>query len=749
MSTADDLPYRDNAELMQALQGVGESMIERALLLRRLDDGDGATRDPAGTPDRLETLYLRANRQQSAPQLLARQIAEFDADIERQWQRHAARSAASVNARIFVPWVHLALLFRLDTRDEALLLAALLPELDSRYEAILQTLADEHAQSAASEPNREIYTALPGVALLMGDDTASRIELQQRLMSDAVLRGWDLIELAPGTRLGTLMGGYRLSAPIAAYLLARAAPQLRLDEPLEELRADAPLDALLVADSVKAQLTRFMAHASADAEPGSYVLHLQGPDIAQLQRLAASVFEPAGMRCVRLDGRALWQFHTENRRSRATLFSRVRQLGRDALLCNRVLVLSHGQWLSGTNEGTEDLLDDICKLLLDSQRYFVVLNGPARRIADIAHAYAGHRAIPVLIRTSAPDTPMRRRIWEQRLSAFAFDPDETVLTQLVNQYPFTESQIVRALKDAASRALVNPEDESADELLFEACREETRRDQLNVAQEVKTPYRFEDIVLPDATRRALAEVLDHARNRHRVVDNWGFDRKHPNSRNLCVLFHGPSGTGKTMAASIVANALNLSLYRIDLASVVSKYIGETEKQLAQLFDQAEAMNVVLFFDEAESLFAKRTDMKDAHDRYANLQTGYLLQRIETYPGIVILSTNLLQNIDKAFVRRFKFMIEYPFPNAEQRLRLWRGAFPAATPLADDLDFPLLAEKAPLSGGNINNIAIGAAFLAAAQEVPVAQCHVMAATEREYDKLGKVFDSSEFTWGGDE
>jgi SpoVK/Ycf46/Vps4 family AAA+-type ATPase len=188
---------------------------------------------------------------------------------------------------------------------------------------------------------------------------------------------------------------------------------------------------------------------------------------------------------------------------------------------------------------------------------------------------------------------------------------------------------------------------------------------------------------------------------------------------------------------------------VDLANLLSKYIGETEKHLAQLFDQAESMNVVLYFDEAESLFSKRTETHDAHDRYANLQTGYLLQRIETYPGIVILSTNLLRNMDTAFTRRFKFMIEYPFPGTEQRHQLWRKAFPPGAPLADDVDFELLADKATLSGGNINNIALRAAFYAAAEKNAVGMGHILRAVEREYDKLGKVFSAGDFAWTEDD
>ncbi|MBW5282015.1 ATP-binding protein [Burkholderia gladioli] len=742
--------------------------------------------------------------------------------------------------------MHVCLLFHLDTRDEALLLCALLPELDPRYAAILQALAGPEAEAAPPEPGAA-HVPLASLARLAGDAEMRADSLLARLAGDAALRAWELVELSAGTRLGTLTGGYRLGAPIAAYLLARAAPQLRLDEPLTTIAAGLPLDEQLVDAQALRQLARFAAVAGGDEEPGSYLLHLQGADTECLQRLAAATLARLGMHGALLDGRAIARFDAERQRNRTELAARIKRLGRDALLCNRVLVLTHGQWLTGSQDGTDDLLDALLPLLFDSQRLIVVLNGPARRLADLAHGYQAHRAIAALIRVGSPDTALRARIWRAHLPDFPFRVDEAALAQLVNQYPFNETQIVMALKDAASRKLIDGDGDDAEpgegtqrasaasasspsspvpsssrpaaasvasiplisrrtpapdgrlplparrigatasagrttkatttappaaasgapagtppgaatasnaadpdtQRLFDACREQSQRTQLAVAQEVRTRYRFDDIVLPDETRDWLLEVLHYARNRHQVVEGWGFDAKHLASRNLSVLFHGPSGTGKTMAASIIANELNLGLFRIDLASIVSKYIGETEKQLAQLFDQAEAMNVVLFFDEAEGLFAKRTDTRDAHDRYANLQTGYLLQRIETYQGIVILSTNLLQNIDKAFLRRFRFIVEYPFPSEAQRLALWRNAFPAATPLGDDLDFALLAERAPLSGGNINNIAIGAAFLAAAQGAAVGWRHLLQATEREYRKLGKVFVPHEFEWGEDD
>ncbi|MBU6489704.1 MAG: ATP-binding protein [Burkholderiales bacterium] len=198
-----------------------------------------------------------------------------------------------------------------------------------------------------------------------------------------------------------------------------------------------------------------------------------------------------------------------------------------------------------------------------------------------------------------------------------------------------------------------------------------------------------------------------------------------------------------MAASIIANELSLPLYRVDLSTILSKYIGETEQNIEKLFVRAEALNVVLLFDEAEGLFSKRNESKDSHDRFANLQVGFLLQRIETYPGLVILSTNLLGNIDKAFLRRFRVMIEFPFPTSEDRLKLWKQIFPADVRLDPDVDLQVLADKAAVAGGHIRNSAIGAAFLAAEDGTDIRMKHLVKAVKREYDKLGKLFSEGDF------
>jgi SpoVK/Ycf46/Vps4 family AAA+-type ATPase len=233
----------------------------------------------------------------------------------------------------------------------------------------------------------------------------------------------------------------------------------------------------------------------------------------------------------------------------------------------------------------------------------------------------------------------------------------------------------------------------------------------------------------------LREIVGQVRDAATVLDQWGFSGQMPYGRGIGALFSGPSGTGKTMAAQAIAKAIDAELYHVDLARIVSKYIGETEKNLDAVFTEAERGAAVLLFDEADALFGKRSDVKDAHDRYANIEVAYLLQRIESFAGLAILTTNFRRNIDQAFLRRFRFTIEFPQPDAAAREAIWQQCLPAEAPRADDLDFRFIARRLELSGGNIRQITVRAAFAAAAENKPIAMKHLVEATRAELVKIG--------------
>jgi hypothetical protein len=293
--------------------------------------------------------------------------------------------------------------------------------------------------------------------------------------------------------------------------------------------------------------------------------------------------------------------------------------------------------------------------------------------------------------------------------------------------------------NAASIRAAAAQSKSPEELWI-ACRAEARPRLDNLAQRIDTRATWNEIVLPAPQLAMLREIAVHVRQRTKVYETWGFAQKCNRGLGISALFAGASGTGKTLAAEVLANELRLDLYRIDLSQVVSKYIGETEKNLRRVFDAAEEGGAILLFDEADALFGKRSEVKDSHDRYANIEISYLLQRMEQYRGLAILTTNMKDAVDPAFLRRIRFVLQFPFPDAAERLEIWRRMFPAQTPL-EGLDVTKLA-KLHVAGGNIRNIAVNAAFLAADANEPVRMNHLLRVTRTEYAKIEKPLTDAE-------
>jgi ATPase family associated with various cellular activities (AAA) len=277
-------------------------------------------------------------------------------------------------------------------------------------------------------------------------------------------------------------------------------------------------------------------------------------------------------------------------------------------------------------------------------------------------------------------------------------------------------------------------------LLWETCRSQSRLRLDELAQRIPTRAHWQDLVLPDRQQALLAEIIAQVRSRSIVYNRWGFADRVSHGFGISALFSGPSGTGKTLAAEVIAHELRLDLYRIDLSQVVSKYIGETEKNLRRIFDAAETGGAILLFDEADALFGKRSEVKDSHDRHANVEVSYLLQRMEAYRGLAILTTNLQASIDPAFLRRIRFLIPFPFPDQEQRTEIWKRMFSPKVPI-DGVDFEQLAQL-NVAGGNIRTIALNAAFLAADARSPLQMAHLLRSATSEYLKLDKTLTNAE-------
>jgi len=346
------------------------------------------------------------------------------------------------------------------------------------------------------------------------------------------------------------------------------------------------------------------------------------------------------------------------------------------------------------------------------------------------------------IHLTAMSAPDRKRIWTEHLGPAAQQMNG-YLDRIVDHFQFDEPGIqISAL--AAREEIAAKEGSDAGQLpgqiTWNICRRHARRSLENFAERLEPRGAWDDLVLPDQQIEALRQIVVHVRHRAIVNEHWGFAARYERGLGLSALFTGTSGTGKTMAAEIIAKELDLDLYRIDLASVVSKYIGETEKNLRRIFDAAEESSAILLFDEADALFGKRSEVRDSHDRYANLEVSYLLQRIESYRGVAILTTNMQHALDSAFMRRIRVIAQFPFPDAGSRARIWQRIFPSATPIGS-VDYERLAQL-NVSGGIIRNIATHAAFLAAEDQEPISMKHLFVASRTEYSKMNKPLTEAE-------
>jgi hypothetical protein len=358
---------------------------------------------------------------------------------------------------------------------------------------------------------------------------------------------------------------------------------------------------------------------------------------------------------------------------------------------------------------------------------------------------AWSRTVAFLVEAELPTATERREVWLAALDGSASDEMAAAVAAL--PYRLAPEQVERAaeagrLTAAASGRALGVADVAA------GARSQNAAGLDRLARRVEPRVGWADLVLPVPVVEQLGELTARARHRDRVLDDWGLGHTSLKGRGVTALFAGDSGTGKTMSAEVIAGSLSLDLYVIDLSTIVDKYIGETEKNLDRVFNEADRVNGVLLFDEADAIFGKRSEVKDARDRYANVEVAYLLQRMEVFDGMAILTTNLRANVDEAFLRRLDAIVEFPVPEVEDRRRLWARNLPPALPTTDDIDIDFLARRFTLSGGNIRNVAVGAAFRAAEGERPVAMADLVRETAREYRKLGRLCVEAEFgSWFG--
>jgi hypothetical protein len=450
--------------------------------------------------------------------------------------------------------------------------------------------------------------------------------------------------------------------------------------------------------------------------PGLPVGQLIGDDSGILRAIAAQACDQIGLDLYRISDRRLPSEPRE-------LGEFVRLWEREAILLGSALLLE-----CSLVDAADAPREAIISRLVENMHSPLIIAGQDRR-------YSPFRTL-VTLDVGNPTPKEQQELW---LSCI--DPDHANhldghIDTLVSQFDISGS----AIRAVCGQAFNTGSSSDFAMTLWDACCVQTRPRLENLAQRIQPFAGWDDLVLPKAQTALLREIAVHVRQRMKVYQYWGFAGKSNRGLGICALFSGTSGTGKTMAGEVLADELNLDLFRIDLSQVVSKYIGETEKNLRKVFDAADSGGAILLFDEADALFGKRSEIRDSHDRYANIEISYLLQRMETYRGLAILTTNLISALDTAFLRRIRFIVQFPFPDADLRAEIWRTIFPEDTPRSG-LDFDKLAQL-NVTGGSIRNIALHAAFQAAEEGVPVQMRHLKQGARFEYAKLEKSLTSAE-------
>jgi SpoVK/Ycf46/Vps4 family AAA+-type ATPase len=640
---------------------------------------------------------------------------------EQIWQRRQAASEQGV----YLSLLHLAHIFRLTPFEEDLILICLAPEIDLKYERLYAYLQDDVTRRLPS-----VNLALKLFCTSMQERNQARINF----LPQAILFSSQLLSIASDDRASSLSGGLKLDERIVGFLLGTGGMDRKLSACFKQPPSPEDFQALRWADSLKTNLLNLTRdYLQSEPKPlHKLIYNFHGLPGTGRKTLAASLCRESGITLIVVDLRqVLLQPNFDDA---------IRTIFREAVLQPGAIYVEHFDLLTANDD---DVVSRRQRLIEGLQEFSWLTFLSTEKAWEPAGRLSNHLYIGVEL--PAPDMQERADLWPRLAGSREEFAADVSWEELAVKFRLTPGQINAALVVARNRARVRGkgnETITTDDLYW-GCRSQSNQKLSSSARKLTARHSWADIILPPRELTQLREVCSQLKYRQKVYGEWGFGSKVSVARGLCVFFYGPSGTGKTTAVEILADELQLEAYKIDLSMVVSKYIGETEKNLSTIFHEAETSNAILFFDEADALFGKRSEVKDAHDRYANIEINYLLQRIEEFEGLVILATNLRKNIDEAFFRRMHFAIEFPFPNEIDRYRIWKQHIPAAAPVADDIDFNFLANRLNITGGNIKNIVLNAAFLAAENSGVINMKHMVHAARREYEKMGRLCTAAEF------
>jgi ABC-type dipeptide/oligopeptide/nickel transport system ATPase subunit len=640
-----------------------------------------------------------------------------------------AASETGIESSSRLSW--LSEVYGLSAFDLDIILIALAPELDLRYERLYAYLQDD------------ISRKHPTIDLALNLLCASREEKlirRNNFVSDAPLITHYILHLYPCSHQphSPLLGQYfKLDEQVVRFLLGEESLDARLAPFCQWITPEQGEDFLPFYHRNAQTLKILVGQANALQQP--LQLYFQGTGKLEKRRIAAWLSSEIDVPLLVVNWQGLLAATTEVNLLLKVLF-------REVWLQDAMLYIEGLD--SSKHEETSPAYQQL-RQQLASDGSITILSGN-----QAWHETSESAIAMITVDFNLPSFAERRQVWHTHLSLAGVALDALNLNILADRYRLNPDQIAGAVTHArgqsrwqqAAELAVGEPAHTQPTITFQnlciAARAQSQNHLADLARKLEPHYTWQDLVLPEDALRQLQEICQRATHHHQVLEEWGFEQKLSMGKGTNALFVGPSGTGKTMAAEVIAHALELDLYKIDLSGVVSKYIGETEKNLERIFRAAEYANAILLFDEADAIFGKRSEVRDSHDRYANLEISYLLQKMEQYGGIAILSTNLRSNLDEAFLRRLSFTVHFPSPDEDSRRQIWAGIWTAQVPLAEDINLDFVAQQFKLSGGNIKNIALAAAFLAAADGGVVTMDHILQATRREYQKLGKMLTDIE-------
>jgi hypothetical protein len=658
-----------------------------------------------------------------------RMTEDYRALVEQLDGRIASRLSATRERGAELPVHHLQDRFGLDDLDLRMLMAALAPHMDRKYLRLFGYLHDDLT--------RQYITPDLLIRLCCRSETERQAAFERLIGAKGVWRSFAVRPPASEAlhHSSVLLQPLRLADRIIHYLLGL---EWRYTGSLASLRfhpAGEEPPPILADGGLYERLER-RACASA-LESGTVIWLLHGPSGSGKTLHARHIGRSLG--------RSLLEWNVSRAPADDAAFAEtVKQMLLEAKLRNAIPAFDQAHRLADAEGARDGRLSRLVELLAEWNGIAFLFGEEEFRPPSLP---PGVRMLSDAI--PLPGLEQSRLLW-QRMAERRLPIGEDVAAALAAKFRFPPGLIVQAVETALHTEPPEAPQADADiaslaaRRLEAAARSGMSRRISGKAVKLESEFRWDDLVLPEDTIALLKQAALRLSHRHTVMHRWGFDAKLPYGRGISMLFTGPPGTGKTMSAMVMGNEMGVDVYRVDLSRVVSKYIGETEKNLGEIFDQARYGGAILFFDEADALFGKRSEVKDAHDKYANMETSYLLQKMEEYDGLTILATNFKQNLDDAFLRRIQYVVRFPFPDAAQRERLWRSCLPPAMPVAE-LDIPGLARKFELAGGPIKNIVLTAAYLAAGEGSPVAMRHIMAGIVQEYKKTGKVLLKEQLNW----